>query len=41
MHTQQKKKKNMFLSYQKYPQNPYPPRQQTAQPQGDSSDLPF
>ena len=22
-------------------QNPYPPRQQTAQPQGDSSDLPF
>lgn len=23
------------------PQNPYPPRKQPAQPQGDSSDLPF
>ena len=23
------------------PQNPYPPRQKPAQPQGDSSDLPF
>ena len=23
------------------PQNPYPPRQQAAHPQGDSSDLPF